>query len=64
MRLAPLAIAPYASSPSFASRAKVDHAGKYDSLTDVQAGKMVPVRKVIDNDHLEPRSLNNRRREH
>jgi len=49
---------------AFASRAKVDHAGKYDSLTDVQAGKMVPVRKVIDNDHLEPRSLNNRRREH
>jgi hypothetical protein len=63
MRLAPLAIAAYATSPCFASRAKVAHADEYDSLTDVQAGKMVPVHKVIDDDHLESRSPNNQRRE-
>jgi hypothetical protein len=64
MRLAPLAIAPYATSPCFASRAKVADADEYDSLTDVQAVKVAPVHKVIDNDHLESRSLNNQRREH
>jgi len=64
MRLAPLAIAPHATSPYFASRAKVAHARMYHSLTDVQAGKVVPVRKVIDNHHLESRSPNDQRREH
>ena len=63
MRLAPLAIAPYATPPSFASRVKVDHAGMYDSPTDVQAEKTVSVRKVIDNDHRESRGPDNQRRE-
>jgi hypothetical protein len=63
MRLAPLAIAPHATSPYFASRAKVAHARMYGSLADVQAGKMISVRKVIDNDRLVSRSPNNRQRE-
>ena len=63
MRLAPLAIAPHATSPSFASRAKVAHARTYDTPAHVQAEKMVYVRKVIDNDRQVPRSPNNRQRE-
>jgi hypothetical protein len=52
MRLAPLAIAPFATALPFASRARNECAGEHDSLTEAQAEKIRSGHVTIENDPL------------